>query len=74
MTAKKKMGNYKKGLNTGRNNQGFYANRPKSDGLFGTSFGQSSSNERAQKSFNNGYSKGRDQRRSKQSCFKNFFE
>jgi hypothetical protein len=71
---KKLMANYTKGLNTGRNNKGFYANRPKSDGMLGTSFGQSSSNAKSQQSFDKGYSKGRSQRRSNQSCFKNFFE
>jgi len=68
------MGNYKKGLNAGRNNKGYYQNRPKGDGFLGNSWGQTSSNERAQKSFDRGWSKGRNERRSKQGCWKNFWE
>ena len=68
------MGNFNKGRSVGRKNESWTNNRPKSDGFLGTSLGQTSSNARAQKSFDKGFSLGRKERRSTQSCIRNFFE
>lgn len=68
------MGNYSKGYNAGKNDKGYYANRPKNGGILGTTIGQASSTDKAQKKFDNGWSKGRNERRSKQSGWKNFWE
>lgn len=55
----------KKGYWAGKNDKGYYANRPKGDGLFGTSFGQTHRNKKAQESFDKGWSKGRKNRKYK---------
>lgn len=68
------MGNFSNGRSVGRKNKSWTDNRPKSDGFFGTSFGQTSSNAKKQSSFDKGHSLGRKERRSQQSCIKNFFE